>query len=275
MNKKEAEDRLKEYVEDMTDGGLGERTISQYESAIRRWLMMQTDTIDAAAMRRYKNYLLDKYAVSSVNVKLIAVNRYIRWLGYNELTVRIERLQTGDSLENIITQNNYRKMLDYARKTGRMKMYCLMRTIALTGIRVGELKYITVEAVRSGNVKVYNKGKHRRIYLPQKLCRELNDYCKENGIESGVIFSGRDKGKCITSSGVWKNLKYIARQANVPEAESFPHSFRHLFAKTYMREIGDVTELSDLLGHCSLKTTCIYTRTTADEKRKRLDRISL
>ena len=50
-------------------------------------------------------------------------------------------------------------LLNYAKRSGRKKYYYIMRTLALTGIRVSELQYITVETLETGRVQVYNKGK--------------------------------------------------------------------------------------------------------------------
>lgn len=244
-------------------------------SNIRQWLDMQDKVIDIKAMQAYRQQLTSQYAVSSVNLKIISVNRYLRWMGYENLTLMSERVQASSSLERVITGNDYWRMLKYAEDTGRSKMRCLMRTIALTGIRVSELEYITVEAVMQGSAEVCNKGKYRCIYLPPKLCEELMEYIHQESIAKGVVFYGRQNGKVITASGVWRNLRYIACHAGVPLENVFPHSFRHLFAKTYMNQIGDITELSDLLGHTRLETTRIYTRTTADEKRGRLEKIGL
>lgn len=275
MYKKEAEKRMAAYYLHMTEEGLAPRTITQYMISIEQWLSGQTRIIDRESMQTYKQALLSEYALRSVNLKLISVNRYLRWLGHGDLIVKVERMQSDSSLERVITGSEYDKMIEYARKTNRMKMFYIMRTIALTGIRVGELRYITVEAVKSGAAAVYNKGKHRQIYLPPKLCHELLQFCAVEGIETGVVFYGKTRDRPISASGVWRNLQYIADRTAVPLKNVYPHSFRHLFAKTYMSEIGDITELSDLLGHSRLETTRIYTRTSADEKRRNLDQISL
>ena len=142
-----------------------------------------------------------------------------------------------------------------------------MKTIAQTGIRVGELKYVTVEAIQVGITIVWNKEKYRNVYLTNKLCEELQMYCSDNNISEGPIFCGNKKGQTITNGAVWKSLKYLAIQAGIPQELVYPHSFRHLFAKEYMQKIGDISELADLLGHTRLETTWIYTKTTSEEKR--------
>ena len=143
-----------------------------------------------------------------------------------------------------------------------------MKTIAQTGIRVGELKYVTVEAIQVGITIVWNKEKYRNVYLTNKLCEELQMYCSDNNISEGPIFCGNKKGQTITNGAVWKSLKYLAIQAGIPQELVYPHSFRHLFAKEYMQKI-------DLLGHTRLETTWIYTKTTSEEKRVRLEHLDL
>lgn len=150
-----------------------------------------------------------------------------------------------------------------------------MKTIAGTGLRIGELKYVTVQAITDGCTQIWNKRKYRTIYFSELLCEELLRYCNMIGIEQGVVFPGRTEGEVIASATVWKDLKYIAMSIGIPKDTVFPHSFRHLFAKNYMERIGDITELADILGHSRLETTWIYTKTTSAEKRKRLELLDL
>lgn len=70
-------------------------------------------------------------------------------------------------------------------------------------------------------------------------------------------------------------LLRIGEPAGVGREKIYPHSFRHLFAVTYMNRYGNLTELADILRHSSLETTRIYTLTTAEEKRRRMDYLGL
>lgn len=275
MNKDEAKAKLAAYEKQMKIDELSERTIKKYLFDVKQWLDSQDKKINMESMLAYKQSLTKTYAVSSVNSKLISVNRYLKWLKYDELILKTQRMQPKTDIENIISKEEYSRMLDFAKRTNRMKMYYVMRTIAMTGIRIGELKYITVSALENGRAEVYNKGKYRMIYISRTLSEELLEYCKACGIAEGIVFHGRNKGNNISAVGVWKNMKSIAEKSNVPSEKAYPHSLRHLFAKTYMEKVGDVTELSDLLGHSRLETTWIYTRTTSEEKRRRLERLDL
>lgn len=233
---KKAADMLGVYVEEMKLDELSKATINKYLSDIKHWLKVAPEVICKDDMLVYKENLCRKYKGTSVNSKIISVNRYLKWLGSNELTVKTKRIQKPDGLENIITKENYQKMLYYAYEHNKKNIYYIMKTIAQTGIRIGELKYVTVEAIKEGSTVVWNKGKYRTIYFTDSLCAELLQFCKTIECNEGVIFIGREEGKAITPGAVWKGLKYIARQINVPEATVYPHSFRHLFAKEYMKK---------------------------------------
>lgn len=275
MQKKDVSEKLIDYENQMRIDELSESTIRKYLTDIGQWLDLQSENIDMESMVVYKKSLMQIYSAASVNSKLISVNRYLKWVGHDELTLKTKRVQNKASVENLISKDEYNRMLDFAKRTKRMKMYYIMRTIALTGIRVGELKYITVQALEHGVTEVYNKGKYRKIYISRHLVNELLEYCCDNKINTGIVFYGRCRENSISAVGVWKNMKYIAKKTGVSPEKVYPHSLRHLFARTYMEKIGDVTELSDLLGHSRLETTWIYTKTTSEEKRNRLEKLDL
>lgn len=275
LEKKKAMDMLDVYIAEMKLNELSNTTIAKYVADINQWLNTAPEIILKADILGYKENLCVKYKVASVNSKIISINRYLKWLDVRELTVKTKRVQNTSGLENMITKECYLKMLRYAENHSKKKLYYIMKTIAQTGIRIGELKYVTVEAVKEGSTVVWNKGKYRTVYFTDNLCHELLRYCMEIDCTTGVIFCGRENGKAITPGAVWKSLKYIARKVEVPEAMVYPHSFRHLFAKEYMRKVGDISELADLLGHSRLETTWIYTKTTSDDKRRKLELLDL
>lgn len=211
---------------------------------------------------------------ATMNLIITSINRYLKFAGYEECTVRALRVQKRQCPDNILSIDEYRRMTTYARKIGQEKYYCIMRTLALTGIRVSELSGCTVEAVGQGGFEVENKGKRRNIYLPYKLAGDLMRYCEEEHIDDGVIFRGA-QGAPISRVAVYKMLIRMAQQAGVPWKKAHPHSFRHLFAITYMQKYANLPELADILGHSSLETTRIYTTTTAEDKRKRMNELDL
>lgn len=275
LMKEFVERRLHNYLEELRMDELSPATINKYKTDINQWIVEMPDMIKKEHILNYKSIMENDYKPSTVNSKLIAINRYLKWLGYNQMTVKTKKIQQQQQLDNVINRSCYCNMLGYALEHNKTKMYYLMKTFAQTGIRVSELKYVTWEAINAGYTIVYNKNKYRTVYFNSRLCSELKDYCEKIGCTSGIIFVGNTPGVAIKPGTVWKNLKYIARQINIPEKIVYPHSFRHMFAKEYMVVIGDISELADLLGHSRLETTWVYTKTTSEEKRKRLELLEL
>jgi site-specific recombinase XerD len=222
----------------------------------------------------YKEYLLANYKAASVNMYLISLNVFLRFLGEHSLHTKTLRIQRKTSLNNVISEDEYRRMLEAALGKKTKKMYFLIRTLAAGGIRVSELQHITVDMLNKSYAMVESKRKVREIRLPDKLREELLAYCAEAGIQQ-VVFCGRNPGKMLHTSYIWTELKKLARLSGVPEEKVYSHVFRHLFAKKFISQFQDITELADILGHASIETTRIYTRTTAREKQLRLNSMNL
>ena len=146
----------------------------------------------------------------------------------------------------------------------RERLALLLETICATGIRVSEVKYITVEAARAGRAEVSLKGKLRTILLPGKLCRKLKKYARAQKIASGEIFRTRS-GKSLSRRQIWAEMKRLCKSAGVAPSKVFPHNLRHLFARTFYKVCRDVVKLADVLGHSSVETTRIYLISTGAE----------
>lgn len=229
--------------------------------------------IDRYQVLAYKE-LLEKrsYAVSTLNLKIAAVNRFLKYCGLEEYRIKSQRIQKRKSLEYLLSGSEYQAFLAYTLQTGRYKYYALLKTLALTGIRISELKYVTVESLEAGYTNVKNKGKIREIYLPDGLIRILQSYCREEGICNGSVFRG-STGKPISRVAVWKMLQHMAEKLGMDERKAHPHNFRHYFALAYMQKYSNLFELADLLGHSSLETTRLYTMATIEDRRRRLEGI--
>lgn len=225
-------------------------------------------------VERYVEMLKRQYKPATVNLYAIAINSYLKWSGNEDMKIHTKKLKKMFVLDNVISDEDYRMMLDYARETGREKYYYIMKVLAGTGIRVGELRYITVENVRRGRGVVYNKGKYREIFISPGLQNLLMEYCRKRNICRGTIFTGT-KDSVLSRSAVWQMLMKIADRAGVDKAKAHPHSFRHFFAKTYINKCGDITALANILGHNSLETTRIYTMRTGEEIREQMDALGL
>ena len=253
-------------------------TIEKYLRDVRAFAVwLGGEPLDKEAVVAWKEHLLASgYAPSTINSMLIAVNRFFRFQHWDELRVKTVRVQRRifRSREKELTKEEYVRLLETARALGRERLALLMETICATGIRVSEVRYITVEAAQEGRAEIALKGKIRTILLPGKLRRKLLKYAKKQNTGSGEIFLTRT-GKGMSRRQIWAEMKAICKQAGVAPSKVFPHNLRHLFARTFYKVCRDVVQLADVLGHSSIETTRIYLASTGDEYVRRMDRLGL
>ena len=239
-----------------------------------QWLGSQPLTHQVAL--QYKNDLLTRFAASSVNSILAALNSFFRFIGREDCRVRQVRVQyqTYCPEDRELSVQEYAALVRTARQQGRVRIALLLQTICATGIRVSELSAITVEAARKGVAVVRCKGKLRRVLLPSRLQSKLLRYARRRRIAYGPVFVTRT-GQPLDRSNIWREMKSLCRDAGVESGKVFPHNLRHLFARSFYRLERDLAKLADLLGHSSINTTRIYVRTTSAEHRKYLEQMQL
>ena len=225
----------------------------------------------------WRDSLLERgYAPVTVNSMVAAVNQFFTFLGWEDCKVKALKLQRklfrDDRRE--LTREEYERLLAAAHGLGRERLALLLETICATGIRVSEVKYITVEAAHAGRAEISLKGKLRVILLPGKLCRKLKKYARAQKIASGEIFLTRS-GRSLSRRQIWAEMKRLCKAAGVAPSKVFPHNLRHLFARTFYKVCRDVVKLADVLGHSSIETTRIYLISTGAEHMKILSRMHL
>lgn len=252
-------------------------TISKYVHDVTLFAeWMQGERVLQEHTVQWKNDLVESgRMLTTVNSMIAAVNsffRYVKW-GYHIKYVRIQkRFFRAD--EKVLTRSDYDKLLKTAYRQGKESLGLLMETICATGIRVSEIRYITMEAARSGRAEILLKGKHRTILIPDKLCRKLKRYAAKRGIRRGELFLNK-RGKSMDRKQIWSQMKALCKFAGVSEKKVFPHNLRHLFARAFYRASKDITGLADVLGHSSIETTRIYLVSTETERIKKIAQLKL
>ena len=260
---------------------LEEREESTIEKYLRDLQLFETwlrgKLVTAEIVADWKNFLrANGYKSETVNTKLSALNKFFAFMKWSECRVKYLKIQKKlfRSTEKELTKDEYLRLLETASTEGKERLALLIETICATGIRVSEVKYITIEAVEAGVADIALKGKIRTILLPRKLCRNLQKYAKKQKITSGEIFLTRS-GKGISRRQIWAEMKALCHKANVAASKVFPHNLRHLFARTFYRVCRDVVKLADVLGHSSIETTRIYLISTGAEHTRQFERLGL
>lgn len=243
-------------------------------NAFREWL--GTKLIEKVTVLEYKAYLIENYAPASANSMLSSINSFFEFNEWHDLKVKMLKIQKqifADKNKEL-TKAEYERLLDAAKSKKNERLYYLMQTICSSGIRVSELRSITIEAIKARKATIKCKGKMRVVILPKELCKLLSEYAKEQKISSGPVFVTKT-GKPLDRSAIWKMMKQLCESAGVPKEKVFPHNLRHLFARTYYTIQKDIVRLADILGHSSINTTRIYTMETGDIHRRQIQRLGL
>ena len=257
--------------------GRGAATAVKYRREAETFLLwLGNRELTAAEAAAYREHLAATRTASGANGAVSALNRFFAFLGRPDCRLRglpVQRKLCRDEAREL-TAGEYKRLLSAARRNKRERLLLAMEAICATGIRVSELRFFTLEAVKAGKAIVTNKGKTREVYLPGKLRGRLLDYARRQKITAGAIFVTKG-GKPLDRSNLWREMKSLCREAKVAAGKVFPHNLRHLFARTFYKVEKDLARLADILGHASVDTTRIYTLETGLAWRRRLDRLNL
>ena len=271
-------DQIEGFARMLRGEELRESTIENYlrhVSALGAW--MGDEPVTKERVAAWKESLIDGgRCPGTVNSMLVSANRFLAFLGWGDCQVKALRVQRQLFRENRreLTRGEFDRLIAAARAAGRERLLLLMETICSTGIRVSEVKYITVEALRCGKAEIALKGKIRTILLPARLCRKLLKYSKKRNTVSGEVFLTKN-GSSLSRKQIWAEMKSLCGLAGVAPSKVFPHNLRHLFARAFFKACRDVAQLADVLGHSSMETTRIYLVSTGAEHARTLEQLRL
>lgn len=270
-------DSILSFKEELICEEKSKATVEKYVRDVNifsEWLADKT--LSKAEVLEYKTHLTETYAPKSVNAAIASLNAFFASIHRQDLKLKNLKIQrcTFAEKDKELTKAEYERLLSTAKAKNNERLYYLMQTICSTGIRVSELKFITVSAVTSGSAVIHCKSKMRTVFLPKQLCKILKEYIKRHGIVSGSVFVSKN-GKPLDRSNIWADMKKLCADAGVEPGKVFPHNLRHLFARTYYSLQKDIVRLSDILGHSSVDTTRIYTMESGEVHRRQIEKMHL
>lgn len=282
--------------------GRSASTILVYTRSIHLFFSL-FPVLSAENLLLYRHWLLKHYKPSTVNARILGINRYLSFLweipGYFTLFSSESetdekssasvmplcssfngcwhlppvRTQVHTYLDTVISQKDYDRLKRLLKKDQNYFWYFIVRFLAATGARVSELRQIKMEDLQLGYLDLYSKGgKIRRLFFPRTLCEEAIPYFASRGIESGFLFL-TNRHTLISARAIEMQLKKIAQRYRIDPATMYPHSFRHRYAINFLKRFNDISLLADLLGHDSIETTRIYLMKSSQEQRTVIDRV--
>lgn len=254
-----------------------EATVRKYVLAIERLAgFLGSRDVTKELLIIYRKKLEESLKAQTINGVISAINSWLTFSGKEELKLKHLKVQRRIFLseERELKPEEYRRLLRTARDTGKNQLYMIMLTLGGTGIRISELKFITLENVRVGRADIHMKGKCRTIILQKKLCRKLLKYAKAADIRTGILFRTRT-GRALNRSNICRAMKSICPAAGVAPEKVFPHNFRHLFAREFYAVEKDLSHLADILGHSNIETTRIYVAVSTASQERMLEKMRM
>ena len=270
-------EKIDRYLQALREQERAEATVEKYRTSLCKLSsFLNTTALTKAGLIAWKEALIAQNAPASVNAALAAVNGYLNYFGWNELGVKPLKIQKSAFLDEKkeLTRGEYCRLVEAAEKKENERLALVLQTLCATGIRVSELKFITVAAIQSGRAEIRSKGKFRLVFLPEKLRRLLQKYIRRQKKAAGAVFTTRT-GKPLDRSNIWRDMKALCKAAGVNPEKVFPHNLRHLFARVFYALEKDLSRLADILGHSNVNTTRIYTAESGAVHARQIERLGL
>lgn len=287
---------LEQFIDEEIMDEKTESTYNKYKLVLTKFIdFIENEEVKKKDMIAYKKKMQEKYATKTINNYIVIINKFMKFIELMEVgdfskkklkkhisdnySLKAIREQEKTSLENVLEPSEFKRMLKMAKKIGQQDTYMIMKVFGYTGIRLSELKFFTLENIqeKKGYIEVYNKGKLRQVPLRNDLRRELLKYAKENKIEQGYLFPGvKDKNKMLAKKTIENRIKKICGQCRgISLEKAHPHAFRHMFGIQWVHQNGQasLSELAKIMGHGSIQTTAIYTNTSQQEKKRKVEAI--
>lgn len=263
-------EKIEGFRNHLMDLERSKNTIDSYTRSVKIYYE-RYEKISKENMIDFKKWQLEKWKPKTAHNRIVALNQYCIFIGHPEYCVKGIKIQNSTTVENVITENEYNRMLDGLKNDKNERGYWMIKYLAKTGARVSEFIRLTKDGLENGYCEMWTKGKIRRIFIPHNLIEESREFFENS--QSDLLFTNRF-GKPLTTRGVSQNIKNWAVKYNIRPEVAHPHSFRHLYAIEFLKHNSNISLLADLMGHSSINTTSIYLKLSKEEQMQQFNEAS-
>ena len=238
------------------------KTIKSYINIIEKFLIeMQKSSFNHTEkdVRKYLLNLMGKnYKRETIRLTIAGIKFYLRNVEKKNIDFSsIPLPKRKKKLPKVVEKNEIKKMIEI---TKNLKHKLIIMLAYSSGLRVSELTNLKVQDLDTINntlmVREGKGSKDRLTIFSENLKEFLLKYLCEKK-ESKYLFPGR-KGR-LTVKSVQKIIDNAAKKAKI-NRKITPHMLRHSFATHLLEQGTDLRYIQNLLGHCDVKTTQIYTK---------------
>lgn len=248
-------------------------------------------SIDIIAFRQHMVKVL-RLNGNTVNRRLGALRKFLKW-GVRQKIIKSQSVLDVKTVKIVrnrrpqgLTDNEVHSLLRVAGETRHglaKRNYALVQLMVQTGLRVSEvseLYYGDIEMQqRSGVVRVQDGkgGRQREVPLNATARRAISSYLdgQEPRSKNESLFLSTEGG-ALSVRAIQSMMSSLVSRAKITRVNVSPHSLRHTFAISYLKQNpGKLVDLATLLGHDSLDTTAIYTKSSSEDLADDLEKSKL
>lgn len=280
------EDQLKDYLHYLVvERRLATNTVKSYERDLKKYYQYVTKVENITAFndvnRLHVIHFLKHIKEQGNSARTLArhiasIRSFHKFLFRDKITdhdptEQIETPQAERKLPKVLNISEVEALLDAPKLDNPLGVRdkAMLELLYATGLRVSELINLNLADIHlsMGFIRCLGKGNKERIVpLGSVATKALQAYL-DNGRAQLVkrkkndAFFVNHHGNRLTRQGFWKNLKKIAKEAQI-EKELTPHTLRHSFATHLLENGADLRAVQEMLGHADISTTQIYTHVT-------------
>lgn len=284
---------LKEFLLVKQSERLKPQTIRNYESTLSRFseycIEKGADTPAKVSKRLVRVFLAElsnKYRPGYINAVLSRLRGFYNFLcaedyfpEYLDPTRRVKFVQKDQVMLVVFNDDEVNQLITVAGQQ-KNKFYAtrdklILMILADCGLRVHELCTLKNVDVTDSYIFIAEaKGnKQRMVYVTPTVAKQIvkykrvrDAYFKHKEIPKNDWFFRNFRGEKMRNDGIQKLMKRLAQRCTIrPDVRVSPHTMRHWFAQSQLKNGVSIFTLSKLLGHSSINTTQVYLRGLADE----------
>jgi integrase/recombinase XerD len=247
--------------------GVSPRTVEWYQTSFRAFdnaLASKQTIINRVAELKGRGA-----SHITINSYLRCINAYFMWLNkeHGRELLRISKLKEEQKVLQTLSSEAIAKILAFRPKSAslnQVRAHLVVLTILDTGLRISEALGLKITDLDFDNLtlRVNGKGgKHRLVPFSYELRKVLFRHTRS---KKWLVFGTKNETQ-VSVINIGRDIRNLGRKIGITGVRFSPHTMRHTFAVTFLRNGGDVYMLSRILGHSNITTTTVYLRSLGIE----------
>lgn len=280
---------IKEYIYEIRIKNYTQRTISEKDYMLKRFnvylenelKIIELEEVHLGCIKSYIKHLTNRdLKATYINSILKTIKAFFVYCEKENYCInissRIKLLKEPKTIIETFTDNEVKRLLNYYNTSTflQIRNKTVLYMLFDTGIRNTELCNLKMNDVRETTIFIFGKGRKERIVPISPMLKKMlikyervrENYIKDTFKSCDSYFISRNY-RTLTTGAVENILKVPKDKCKIRKnIRCSPHTCRHYFAQSQLRNGLDVYSLSRLLGHEDISVTKRYLQGLQDDK---------